>query len=252
MLSISKMIYLKNIFFAITFLFILSGSLAQKIEFGIGAGVSHMKGDISPNFNPLQLGVGGNALFRYNLSRSVSLRGQATFLTYNADDLNTNDPLYLYRKKIAKGNIFEAAFMAEYNFLDRTKMVKNVDFIPYLFGGVGYSFINNKSNIFLTDKIKTSTPIIPYGIGFKYRFKGPLTICGEFGTRFTFSDNIDAFSFVNPANGQLTKYYGAKNASNGTTAQNDKLIYGNLTRKDQYYFTNITLTYTIFKLVCPD
>ena len=82
----------------ITLLFILLlavyNTYSQKIEFGLGGGISHIKGDISPNFNPLQIGVGVNGLFRYNLSRSVSLRGQLLFTGYNVADEKTNDPFY--------------------------------------------------------------------------------------------------------------------------------------------------------------
>jgi hypothetical protein len=231
-----------NRFLKFLFLFFLISQKlnAQKIEFGIGAGVSNYKGDISPRFNPKQLGGGANVLFRYNLSRSVSLKSSITYLTYNAADSKTNDAFYIQRNLTAKGNVFELSATAEYNFLDKAKMVKSKDISPYLFGGIGVAMVSNKSSL-TTNTQKFVTPVIPYGVGVKYRFKGPLSVCAEFGTRFTLSDNFDL-------NGSAL---GKTNVS-GTDANTSRLQYGDLTRKDQYYFTNLTLTYTIFSLVCPD
>lgn len=215
---------------------------AQKMEFGLGAGVSHFKGDISSNFTPLKMGIGANGLFRYNFSKSVSFRGQVLFTTYKSDDLNSNDPLYANRalSASAKGHLFEGSLITEYNFLNRNMVTKAKDFTPYLFGGLGYSFISNTSDQFNAAK-KVNTPVIPYGVGIKYRFKGPLSVCAEFGTRYSFTDDIDL---------NYGKYYGSTNVStNGLS--NDKLTFGDTTRKDQYYFTSVTLTYTIFNVICP-
>jgi Domain of unknown function (DUF6089) len=213
---------------------------AQKYEFGIGAGATHFKGDISPNFNPLQIGIGANALFRYNLSRSVSLRSQIMNGNYKTDDLNTKDPFYLSRGANANGSIFEAAVMADYNFLNLSNVRKQKEWTPYLFGGIGVARIANKSFI-NQPASKFLTPVIPYGIGVKYRFKGPWSVCGEFGTRFTFNDNLDKVYGTN---------FGNTNPPTSGNALNDKIAFSDTGRKDQYYFTNITLTYTIFNLVC--
>jgi opacity protein-like surface antigen len=234
--------FLKHLIkFVFLFFFFVNIINAQKLEFGLGAGISHFKGDISPNFNPLQIGVGANGIFRYNLSRSISLKGQFLYTTYNGKDNNTNDPFFEYRNLSATGNLMEVSATAEYNFLEKASMVKNKDLSPYLFGGIGYAFVTNKSYINQTPT-KFSTPVIPYGIGLKYRFKGPFSICAEFGTRYTLSDEFDL---------NYGDFLGKKN-NTAADAQQSKIQYGDLTRKDQYYFTNITLTYTIFSLICPE
>lgn len=227
-------------FALIIYLLVAFSTYSQKIEFGVGGGVSHFKGDISPNFNPLQLGVGASGLFRYNMSRSVSLRANVIFSGYNANDEKTIDDFYNYRNASATGNLLELAAIAEYNFLDKATMVKKKDWSPYLFGGIGYSWAKNKSTLFTTP-LKVNTPVIPYGVGVKVRFKGPLSICAEFGTRYTISDDFD----------KINSYFGKTNISTGTLI-NDKIQFGDLTRPDHYYFTNITLTYTIFNLICPE
>ena len=215
---------------------------SQKIEFGLGGGVSHFKGDISPNFTPLKMGVGATGLFRYNFTKSVSFRANVLYTTYKSDDLNSNDPLYADRAiaSFAKGNLFEGSLIAEYNFLNRSTVTKAKDYTPYLFGGLGYSFITNTSEIF-TGKTKVNTPVIPYGVGIKYRFKGPFSVCAEFGTRYTFTDDMDL---------NYGKYFGNTNTTTNDL-KNDKITFGDTTRKDQYFFTSVTLTYTIFSLICP-
>jgi Domain of unknown function (DUF6089) len=219
-----------------------NNNFSQQLEFGLGGGVSHFKGDVSPNFNPLQLGVGGNALFRYNLTRSVSFRGQIMFATYNASDINTTDVFYNNRGAVIKGNILEGSALIEYNFLNQTTKTKRKDWTPYLFGGIGYAMAKNKSDQF-AQPISINTPVLPYGIGIKYRFKGPFSACVEFGTRYTLSDELDL---------SFGKYFGNSNVTNGSTVLNDKITFGNLSRNDQYYYTSITITYTIFDLICPD
>ncbi len=235
------MILKYKLLFLIIYLIHSFSGFSQKIEFGLGGGVSHFKGDISPNFNPLQLGVGANGLFRYNMSRAVSLRGQILFTSYNAKDEKTTNDFYNYRNAAAAGNILEVAAIGEYNFLDKATMVKKQDWTPYLFAGVGYSWANNKS--FINGPVtKIKTPVIPYGVGVKFRFKGPLSICAEFGTRYTISDDFDL---------NYGLYYGKTNTP-GSTVLDSKYQYGDLTRTDHYYFTNVTLTYTIFNLICPE
>jgi hypothetical protein len=217
------------------------GTSAQKIEFGLGLGVSHFKGDISPKFNPLQLGFGGQALGRYHVGKGLALRANLLFSTYSANDNKTKDAFYIYRAASAKGNILEAAALAEYNFFNQHNRHKKVDFTPYLFGGLGYGLINNTSNQ-SSGGVSASSIVIPYGVGLKYRFSGPWSISTEMGSRYTLTDNMDLY-FSN---------FGNKNTSAATGAINDKLIYGDLSRNDLYLFTSFSLTYTIFDIVCPE
>jgi hypothetical protein len=239
--------FLKNKIAIVLFFIVPNLVFSQKIEFGLGGGVSHFKGDISPNFTPLKMGVGATGLFRYNFSKSVSFRGNVLFTTYKSDDLNSNNPLYAYRANsaFAKGHLFEGSLIAEYNFLNRSTVTKAKDYTPYLFGGIGYSFITNTSEIF-NGGTKANTPVIPYGVGIKYRFKGPFSVCAEFGTRYTFTDDMD-LNYPSTPNGG---YFGNKNTTTNDL-KNDKITFGDTTRKDQYFFTSVTLTYTIFNLICP-
>jgi hypothetical protein len=227
------------------FLYFNNSGFSQKYEFGIGAGISTYKGDISPHFNPLQLGIGGNALFRYKISRSVTLRANLVFSNYNAKDENTNDPFYFSRNLGnpnsfsrnlgVSGNFLEGSILAEYNFFNSDNTVKNKDWTPYLFGGIGFVKFKYADNYNIPFSAKT--PIIPFGVGLKHRFKGPFSIGAEFGT---VSDKLDL---------SFGQYLGNTNTS-GANATNDKIHFGDTSRKDQYFFTSITLTYTIFNIRC--
>lgn len=220
------------------YIFTISFSVcAQDMEFGAGLGISTFKGDVSPFFNPKQLGVGAQGLFRYKLSRSVTTRANLLYTTYNASDFKTKDPYHnQIRFAVIEGTAFEASAIAEYIFFNQHSQVKKRDFTPYLFAGLGYSFVNNKSNTFSNETFRTL--LVPYGLGAKYRIKGPWSIGAEFGSRFTLSDNFDKI---------FNQYLG----DNNDTAT-EKNQFGDLTRKDQYFFTSLNITYTIFKLQCPE
>jgi Domain of unknown function (DUF6089) len=227
----------KIIYLIACFTFTVFYANSQKLEFGLGAGITTFKGDISPEFNPLQIGFGGTGLFRYNFSRSVSFRGQLMYGSYNVDDLNTSEGFYNYRGANANGKIFEGAALIDYNFLNMSNIRKQKEWTPYLFGGLGIAFVNQPFG-------KFKTPIIPYGLGVKYHFNGPFSVCAEFGARFTLSDRFDE-----QITGNGLKF-GNKNPASVDLAY-DKKAFSDTERKDQYFFTNITLTYTIFNLVCP-
>jgi opacity protein-like surface antigen len=229
-----------RIFGSLLFIVVLNTCYSQKYEFGLGAGVSHFRGDISPNFNPKQLGIGAQGLFRYQLSKSVTARANVLYTSYNAKDLNTSDVFYKYRAAEASGSILEISAIGEYVFLNQHNRTNQTDFTPYLFAGVGYGIIANKSDQFAAT-INANSIVLPYGVGLKYRFKGPWSIGAEFGSRYTFTDDMD----------KRFGSFGNTNLSSPNLSQ-DKFNFGDTTRKDQYHFTSITLTYTIFNIICPD
>jgi hypothetical protein len=233
-------------YFSLFFLFFISSNIySQEIEFGIGGGITHFKGDITPKFDILQPGIGANGFFRYNFSKSVSGRANLMVGKFNASDYNSSDPFYLNRGAEISGKFIELSAIAEFNFLDRSARVKAVDWTPYLFGGVG--LMKGKTNSLPISSAVSSytTPILPYGVGIKYRFKGPWTISAEFGTRFVIGPKADLLDL------NFGTKFGNLNPIPSGNPNNDRLNESDLNRKDQYYYTNIGISYTIFKVACP-
>lgn len=216
--------------------FVLAFALAttvsgQKIEFGAGGGLMHYKGDISPKLYlpEAQLGVGG--FFRYNFSNAVSGRLNLLRGAVSGDDKNSKDPFLQARGMAFKTAISEISADVAYNFLNYNYQRKGYrNWTPYLFAGMAYYRFNPRAEP--TASYKKRGMSIPFGIGVKYQIRGPWNLNAEFGTRKTFNDYLDNF--------------------NEFGVSVPRLGQSNPTSKDTYYYTNITLSYTILKVVCPD
>ncbi|MFN8357149.1 MAG: DUF6089 family protein [Spirosomataceae bacterium] len=209
---------------------LVAETYAQKIEVGGGVGMLHYKGDISPNFHPSFLRPGGNAFFRYNVSRAVSLKANFMYGQIFADDKQVNDPFNNARGMSFHTSIFEAGANLEYNFLNFKNSPKAKNWTPYVFGGV--SFINFDPKEPRTASFGNNSMALPFGIGLKMQWKGPWSWAFEFGTRKTFTDYLDNWGDNSVTPGVQLK-------------QQDQ------TKKDMYYYTSINIYYTFYKIVCP-
>ncbi|MCF2445270.1 porin family protein [Dyadobacter sp. CY345] len=201
---------------------------AQKIEVGGGLGVFNYKGDISPSFKFRFFKPGGSLFFRYNPNQALSLRAEVAAGLIGADDKYSEDPVHLARNRSFRTRITEASAVAEYNFLDYQEKRFAVNWTPYVFGGLGIS--NFKPDVVTAD-YKTTSLVIPYGVGIKYQIKRPWNIGLEYGTRKTFSD-----------------YYDDLGGNPITTIPTDQ---GDPSRKDTYYYIRLSISYTFYRIVCP-
>jgi hypothetical protein len=208
-------------------LFISTAAQAQKIEVGGGLGGMLYKGDVSPSLNPRFIAPGANLFFRYNATRSFSMRAGIGLGILRGEDRLSRDPFQQARDFSFRTNLSEATVDLEYNFLNYKSSPKVKNWTPYVFGGVGICSFRN-------DVIRARGVLnFPLGVGFKYEIKRPWSVGVEFGTRFTNNDYLDAI-------GERTF---------GTTT--NKLAQGNPALKDSYTYTALTLSYTFYKLVCP-
>ncbi len=185
-------------------------------------------GDISPDFKLRNFRPGGNLFLRYNLKNGFSFRGQVLGGGIAAADRHADNEFQRLRDLSFRTLILEGDLLTEYNFLDYRDSKKALNWTPYVYGGVGYSFFSPRPN---NGGYKTSTMVIPFGLGVKYQFKRPWSIGAEFGARKTFSDYLDNFG--------------------GEEVLADKYQNGNPALKDIYYFLGFQLSYTFYKIVCP-
>lgn len=201
---------------------------AQKIEVGAGLGAFNYKGDISPSFKFRFVKPGGSLFFRYNPNQALSLRAEVAAGLVGAADQYSKDPFQKARNMSFRSRITEVSTVAEYNFLDYQEKRYALNWTPYVFGGIGYSKF--KPDV-VTDNYKTSTFVLPYGVGIKYQIKRPWNIGLEYGTRKTFTDYLDNLG--------------------GDPKNNDKLQQGDPSRKDTYYYIRLSVSYTFYRIVCP-
>ena len=208
-------------------LFISLNVQAQKIEIGGGLGGMLYKGDVSPAFNPRFYRPAGSLFFRYNATRSFSIRASGAIGGIRADDQASRDPLQLARNYSFRTGINEVEVDFEYNFLNYKPLPKAKNWTPYVFGGIGLCKFNN--TVIRVGGIVT----YPLGVGVKYEIKRPWSVGLEFGTRFTRNDYLDGL---------------ADNTFGKTTA---KTAQGNPALQDSYTYTALTISYTFYKIVCP-
>ena len=212
----------------VSFLISSHQSVAQKIEIGAGLGGFNYRGDISPSFRFRTFKPGGSVFFRYNPSQALSLRAEVAGGIIGAKDSQSNDPFQLARNMSFRTRITEGNAVAEYNFLNYQDKRFATNWTPYLFGGIGYSMfkLDVKSGDY-----KTSSFVLPYGVGIKYQIKRPWSIGIEYGTRKTFTDYLDNLG--------------------GEPISNVKLEQGNPSQKDTYYYVRLSVSYTFYKIFCP-
>jgi hypothetical protein len=201
---------------------------AQKIEIGAGLGALNYKGDISPSLRLRFFKPAGSVFFRYNPNQTVSLRAEFMGGVIGADDKHSKDPFQRARNLSFTSRIFEGSAVAEYNFLNFQERRFAVNWSPYVFGGIGYAKFNPNPQ---TTAYKTGTFVLPYGVGIKYQVARPWNIGIEYGARKTYSDYLDNLG--------------------GDPVNTDKLLQGDPSLKDNYYYLRLSVTYTFYKIVCP-
>lgn len=208
-------------------LFISLSTQAQKIEVGAGLGGMLCKGDVVPSLNPRFFGPAGGVFFRYNATRSFSMRAGFAIGGFRGEDRANNDPLRQARDYSFRTRLNEITADLEYNFRTYKSQPRERNWSPYVFAGVGICNFNNTV-------IKARGMIaFPLGIGVKYEIKRPWSVGVEFGTRFTNNDYLD----------------GLGDRTFGITTS--KLGQGNPGLNDSYTYTAITVSYTFYKIFCP-
>lgn len=202
---------------------------AQKIEIGASVGALNYKGDISPTFNPRFLKPGGSLFFRYNLSRAVTFRAEVMRGSITGDDAHSKDPFQRVRNLSFDTKLSEGSLVTEFNFLNYQESRHAINWTPYVFAGLAYArFEPNPKTL----NYKTSGISIPYGVGVKYQINRPWSIGLEYGTRKTFTDYLD--NTGEPAPSKV------------------KLEQSDPTTKDTYYYIGFSVSYTFYRIVCPE
>lgn len=208
-------------------LFISLNLHAQKIEVGGSLGGMLYKGDVSVHLDPRLYRPAGGLFFRYNATRSFSMRLGIAVGGIRGDDQLSNDPFQQARNYSFRSSISELTGDVQYNFRNYSPLPKAKNWTPYVFGGLG--LFNCKNSVVRARGMLS----FPVGVGLKYEFHRPWSVGVEFGTRFTRYDYLD----------------GLGDQTFGTTS--NKLGQGNPALSDSYTYTSITLSYTFYKIVCP-
>lgn len=210
----------KNLSFFILFLNIVSSHntiIAQRSEIGGGVGVMNYKGELSSGFNLIFYRPGASFFYRSNINPGITFKSVILFGSIFANDSRSKAPFPSKRDASFSSKILELSLQAEYNFFPfRDPKTMEIDrWTPYFFAG--FAFFTN-FNIY--------QPSIPFGAGLKSIYNKTWNWGFEFGARRTFTDKLD-----NLSKGDIQK----------TNPYN----------KDWYFYTGLSISYTIYKLHCP-
>lgn len=214
-------------------LFVSLSAVAQpgnvpRYQFGIGAGALIYQGDLSPErlgaYKTPRLSV--NLMASRILSPSFSVRANLLFGGLRAADSNYVDPEWRRHRNFRfRTSVVEISITPEWNILGRNYQERG--FAPYLFAGIGYSFLNIKRDhsgydaayfgedspltAALAEDAAVEPPRgilhIPVGVGLRYNFSDRLGVQAESAYRIFSTDYLDGYSkAANPELGD--RYHG--------------------------------------------
>ncbi len=221
-----------------------------------GAGVAYYQGDLSDGVDFAHLGLGPNLALggMYRLSEHVSLRSELRYYQVQADQKNSrnyfNNLSFRTRNPDfyvgAQGDLFAFSRQAQIN--------------PYLFGGVGTTFLNPKAQLdgtwyslppLTTEGVKYSrTPLlIVAGLGATYRLTDRWGLGLELCNNFLNSDYLDDASDVYPQPDQLpsdlARQLSDRSPEIGEAPRQPGFIRGNPEVKDSYIFLSVKAQYVL-------
>lgn len=219
-------------------------TVSSKNEIGINAGSFIYQGDLSPSLlgslktAAFVIGVNGS---RY-LTNKLAIRLDLNIGKIKGDDAAYKQPSWRQERNFAFTTpATEIIGSIVYNMAVREKK-----FSPYLFAGLGYSFLKIKRDYsnFNTEyfaiepttieglqndidhRLPKGLPVLPVGVGVKYRLSNSFYLASEASYRYISSDYLDGFSQA-----------------------------ANPEKKDHYYKFSLGLVYSPFKknnsLDCP-
>jgi hypothetical protein len=195
----------------------------SKYAFGINAGSFIYQGDLTPSavgsFRTPGLAIGLNAS-RY-LTNKFSVRLDLNFGKLKGADSAYKNPAWRQQRNFAFNTpVTEVIGSVVWDAFGRERK-----FSPYVFAGLGYSFlrINRDYSRFNTEyfaaepgtiegveqdinhRLPTGLPIVPIGLGIRYRLTNTLSLNTEASYRYISSDYLDGFSHA--ANADAKDHY---------------------------------------------
>jgi hypothetical protein len=223
----------------------------QQYEVGLGLGGATYTGDIIRKLDPTQVGIQGTLFGRRNFDNAWSLRGGISVARLNAaDSISPIDPVAFMRNAHFRGTMLEVSAIMEFHFLDYMAHQSITGFSPFGFFGLGYGIFLANGQGHQGDPTDNSysggSPVIPFGLGVKYKLKDRVLVSLEGGARATFSDALDKI-------GNEGIYYPRfiRDPASGRQVVNPNgLNFGNNSDRDWYYFLGVTISYSFHQVKC--
>lgn len=197
--------------------------LEYRYEAGGMTGGSFYFGDANYSGLFKNMNLMGGAVWRYNLNPRMAVKTSLAVARISGSTADTENRFPGGDTDFSR-TLYDLGAQFEYNFFaygEGTGYKRTHRLTPYIFAGMGFMFAPEPlDNVF--------TPVIPIGLGVKYKLAHRLNVGCELSFRFTMSDKLDVTKASVPI---LDDPYGIK--SDG------------LKNKDSYAFLSISLTYDL-------
>jgi hypothetical protein len=251
-------------FFLFPFLFSIGTANAQRIEVAATIGVSNYVGDLAPSMVASEMHPAIGFFGRYNISSSFAITAGMNFTRISGSDKNFdfNQP----RNLSFRSNISEYSTTLEFNYFKYALGILDKSFTSYVFVGLGMLKYNPQA-YFENDWIdlapletegksySTTSIIVPFGMGVKWRINRNFALESSIGFRKTYTDYLDDVSekYADVAEQQKTKGPVAAiltdrsaELNNGEFQNKPGYRRGNPDFNDWYVIGGVTISYRIF------
>lgn len=261
--------------------FVPSTILGQEWEFGTFLGASNYNGDLAHQSIVLkETHPAGGLLTRYNFNKALSLKSQIYYGTISGSDENAPEGNWRRRRNLSfRSRILELGAQLEVNFTGFWTTDERNRSSPY--GFIGLSVFNFEPEAKIDGEWVSLQPLgtegqgttaynerekyaltqvsIPFGLGYKLAFNQHWSVGAEVGFRKTFTDYLDDVSRTYVTEELLEATHGELSARlsdrtdevvEGDVNRTNGEERGNPTTQDWYFFTGLTITYTIVPGTC--
>jgi hypothetical protein len=179
--------------------------------------------------------------YKKDLSKPIAVRAALLAGMLRASDEQVNLPVNQRRRADMETNLVEFSAGIDYKFLDFYDQRQRIRWTPYFFIGGAVANFNNRV-VFSDNTIKPFENgfvfSIPAGIGFKYALSYHWNLGLEIAARKTLLKTGDKLDYLRTGNYE----------SNPPAELPDQNPHDN----DWYYYSGVSLSYTFYKIICPD
>ena len=174
----------------------------------VGTGTTTYFGELKNPGDYIDTKVNLNFGLERKLNPKWSARSEITWYQIAGSDAEANDPGRVQRNLSFKSNNFEVNAELMWGlFREGNRFYQRRKVNPYVFGGIGLSFINPKAEYegetyalrkYVTEGVEYSQIIfvLPAGAGLKFKIRPQFNVNLEAGYRLTFSDYLDDVSSI--------------------------------------------------------
>jgi len=158
----------------------------SKADIGFFGGTSFYMGDINQKQLFYSPGYSIGGLYRHNINDHYALRANAFLSRITGNDLDFPEWNHPDRFPAEfSTSMFDISANVEFNFLPYMPCAGNLEYTPYITGGIGYSLIMS-STVPASDHFS-----IPFGAGAKLNLTNNISAGAEWTMKKTFTDNLD-------------------------------------------------------------